>query len=217
MECECNFACVICCIKNLQTWVKTNRCRKKYFFFSLRRSRFMKDTSTISTALRGVDIFCWLQRNLRHFYAWTNKWPLNFEPYSQEAYQFWWLFCTQAGGRCALSWPRVRPGWLRWLVDLKSTTGIKDNVLFLFTFKSGSVLNRRPSPLPEHGLFISVFLPGWRRYNGDAGFEDKTMTNLQAPRFQKSVKKSINRINCELCIICISGCVAFIAAFIYSR
>ncbi len=26
-------------------------------------------------------------------------------------------------------------------------------MLFLFTFKSGSVLNRRPSPLPEYGLF----------------------------------------------------------------
>ncbi len=123
----------------------SDRCRKKYLFFSLRRSRFMKDTSTISTALRGVDIFCWLQQNLRHFYAWTNKWPLNFQPHSQVANQFWWLFCTQAG-------------WLRWLVDLKSTTGIKDNVLFLFTFKSGSILHRRPSFSPNTAfLFLSSF------------------------------------------------------------
>ncbi len=33
-------------------------------------------------------------------------------------------------------------------------------MLFLFTFKSGSVPNRRPSPLPEHGFFLPVFLQG---------------------------------------------------------
>ncbi len=34
-------------------------------------------------------------------------------------------------------------------------------MVFLFTFKSGSLPNRRPSPLPELGLFLSVFLPGF--------------------------------------------------------
>ncbi len=33
-------------------------------------------------------------------------------------------------------------------------------MLFLFNFKSGPVPNRRPSLLPEHGLFLPVFLPG---------------------------------------------------------
>ncbi len=30
--------------------------------------------------------------------------------------------CTQAVGRRVLSWHRVRPGWLRWLVDLSRAT-----------------------------------------------------------------------------------------------
>ncbi len=66
----------------------------------------------------------------------------------------------QAGGRRALTWPRVRLGWMRWLVDLNRTTSSEDTLLFCLTFKPGSVQTRGPSLLPEHGL-LSAFLPGW--------------------------------------------------------
>ncbi len=42
---------------------------------------------------------------------------------------------------------------MRGFVDHKRTTGIEDNMLFLFAFKLGSVPNRRTSPLPELGFF----------------------------------------------------------------
>ncbi len=38
------------------------------------------------------------------------------------------------------------------MVDLNRTTSYEDTVI-LFAFNSGSVLNRRPSPLPEVGIF----------------------------------------------------------------
>ncbi len=47
---------------------------------------------------------------------------------------------------------------MRELVDLKRTTGIDDTVSFYFTFKSGSVVNTRPSPLPKLVLFPYHFL-----------------------------------------------------------
>ncbi len=57
-----------------------------------------------------------------------------------------------AGGQRALSWPRVRTSQMCCLFDLNRTTNPEDTVI-LFTFKSDSLPNRRPPPLPEHGLF----------------------------------------------------------------
>ncbi len=41
------------------------------------------------------------------------------------------LLCTQACGHCALSWPRVRPDWMRWLVGFirKTTVRLLTHVL----------------------------------------------------------------------------------------
>ncbi len=38
--------------------------------------------------------------------------------------------------------------------------GLNRILLFYVTVGSGFVQNERPSPLPEHGLFLPVFLPG---------------------------------------------------------
>ncbi len=62
------------------------------------------------------------------------------------------MLCAQAGGRRALSWPRMGPSLVFWLVDLNRTTSLQDTVI-LFNFKPGSVPNTRPSPLPELGFF----------------------------------------------------------------
>ncbi len=43
-------------------------------------------------------------------------------------------------------------------------------MLFLFTFKSGYVSNRRPSPHPDHGRFLSMFLPWWKRNTDEVYF-----------------------------------------------
>ncbi len=63
------------------------------------------------------------------------------------------VLCTQAGSHRALSWPRVRLGWLHWLVNLIRTISSKDTVLFLLIFNSGSVPKRRPSPSPSFAFF----------------------------------------------------------------
>ncbi len=62
------------------------------------------------------------------------------------------------------------------MVDPSRTTRSEDTLLFYFTLISGSVANTLPSPLPEHGVFLSVFLPGRRRNNDDAGKEEITGT-----------------------------------------
>ncbi len=49
-----------------------------------------------------------------------------------------------------------------------------ENSLFYFTFKSGSVPNRRPSPLPKHNLFLHCLPPRLKNNIGDAGFEEMT-------------------------------------------
>ncbi len=84
------------------------------------------------------------------------------------------LLCMQAVGRRALSWLRVIPDWMPWLVDLNMTTSFEDTLLFFFTFKSGSVPKRRPSPLPEHNLFRHCLPPRLKNNICDAGFEDIT-------------------------------------------
>ncbi len=84
---------------------------------------------------------------------------------------WFWVFpmlCTQAGGRCALSWPRVRPSWTRWLYDLSRKTGPEGTLLFFYTFNSGPVPNRRPSLLSELGLFS---LPSFRAEDVKAAFQ----------------------------------------------
>ncbi len=55
--------------------------------------------------------------------------------------------------------------WNIWPVlalGLSRTTSSEDTVLFYFTLNSGPVQNRRPSSLPELGLFLSVFLLGFK-------------------------------------------------------
>ncbi len=57
-----------------------------------------------------------------------------------------YLMCRQAAGRHTLPWPHVRSGWMRWLVDLKRKTSLRDT-LIVFTLETGS------SPLPELSRF----------------------------------------------------------------
>ncbi len=56
------------------------------------------------------------------------------------------------------------------LFDLNRTTKPEDTVI-LFTFKSDSLPNRRPSPLLEPGLFSLSSSRGLRRNSGNGGDE----------------------------------------------
>ncbi len=65
------------------------------------------------------------------------------------------LLCTQEDGRRVISWPSFMHG----LVDLNRKTGIEDNTLFLFAFKSGPAQKRAFLSSPRAEPFLPVYLP----------------------------------------------------------
>ncbi len=71
-----------------------------------------------------------------------------------------YVFWTQLGGQRALSWTRLRPCWICWLVSLSRTTISMGTVLFYSHLYH--VLSLSPPPAQP---FLSVFLRGWRRNN----------------------------------------------------
>ncbi len=74
-------------------------------------------------------------------------------------------FCTDVHGHRAQPWPRVRPGWMRWLVDLSRTASFEDTLCYSY-----SLLNRVqykidfPLLSPSTTLF-SLRLPLGPRHN----------------------------------------------------
>ncbi len=71
-----------------------------------------------------------------------------------------WPSCHSDMGGSRHGWGFSRRTTCYLHTDWLTSKGVEDNVLSLFTFKSGSVVNKRPSPLPGLNNFLrgGIFL-----------------------------------------------------------